>query len=221
MGNPYLVVGKSGSGKSTSIELLDPNATGVFEVASKRLPFRSQLPVINHADYNMIYKVFSKAAETKKWKKIYVIDDSQYLMAFEAFNRAKETGYQKFTDLAVNFYNLIKYVIEYLPDDVNVYFLHHTEQTETGEIKAKTLGKMIDNQLTLEGLFTVVLYAQTDGKRYWFSTQSDGYTTAKSPKGMFPPEIDNDLAYVDRTIREYYNMTPIEGENNNEQEKTA
>ena len=141
-----------------------------------------------------------------KTRKVYAIDDSQYLMAFDQFARAKETGYGKFTDMALNFYNLVKFVIDEMPDDTIVYFLHHTETTDTGKIKAKTLGKMLDNTLTLEGLFSVVLLCRTDGKRHWFETQSDGYTNAKSPMGMFDTEIDNDLKAVTDTIHAYYEM---------------
>ena len=139
-------------------------------------------------------------------KKSFVIDDSQYLMAFEMFDKAKETGYGKFTDMALDFKNLISFVIQGLPPDVIVYFLHHTEITESGRIKAKTSGKMLDNQLTVEGLFSIVLLCQTDGISHKFITQSDGYTTAKSPMEMFEREIDNDLKFVDEKIREYWEL---------------
>lgn len=145
--------------------------------------------------------------------KTYVIDDSQYLMAFEMFDRAKENGYNKFTDVALNFRNLIDYIIKVLPEDAIVYFLHHTETTETGKIKAKTSGKMLDNQLTLEGLFSIVLLCKTDGKEHFFETQSDGYTTCKSPMEMFELKIDNDLKMVDTTIREYYELNERGNEN--------
>jgi hypothetical protein len=140
-------------------------------------------------------------------KKSFVIDDSQYLMCFESFARAKDTGFGKFTDFALHFYNLVQFVIQGTAPDVIVYFLHHTEtDANTGKMKAKTMGKMLDNQLTLEGLFAIVLQCVTDGKKHSFITQSDGYTTAKSPMEMFPLEIDNDLKQVDQTIREYYDM---------------
>jgi hypothetical protein len=137
-----------------------------------------------------------------------VIDDSQYLMVNELFDRAKETGYQKFTDIALHFRNLIHYINHDLPDDVIVYFLHHTEtDSNTGEIKAKTVGKMLDNALTVEGCFDIVLLASVENKEHFFITQSDGYTTAKSPEGMFDDlKIPNDLNYVDTKIREYYGL---------------
>ena len=101
---------------------------------------------------------------------------------------------------------MIDYIIKSLPQDVIVYFLHHAEETDSGKIKAKTIGKMLDNQLTVEGLFSIVLFCRTDGTRHVFETQSDGHTTAKSPMEMFEREIDNDLKAVDTAIREYYGM---------------
>lgn len=199
MGLPVLILGESGSGKSTSIRNFEKEEVGIFNVASKPLPFRKKLNKIDKSNYQTIIKRL-----TKPTLKTYVIDDSQYLMAFEMFDRAKETGYNKFTDMALNFRNLIQFIITGVPDNVIVYFLHHTEVTPEGKIKAKTVGKMLDEKLTLEGLFSIVLLATTDGQTHKFITQSDGYTTAKSPMEMFPLEIDNDLKYVDETIRKYY-----------------
>ena len=206
MGIPVMILGGSGSGKSTSMRNFEPEEVGVFNVASKPLPFRKKLKKVDGAGYVQILSGLAKSP-----LKRFVIDDSQYLLCFEMFNKAKETGYQKFTDMALNFYNLIQFIITKLPDDVIVYFLHHTEEVE-GKVKAKTIGKMLDEKLTVEGLFSIVLLCQTDGIKHTFITQSDGYTTAKSPMEMFPPEIDNDLKMVDTTIREYYEM----GENKNE-----
>ncbi|AIY81580.1 AAA domain protein [Clostridium botulinum 202F] len=201
MGLPVLVLGESGSGKSTSMRNFEDGEVGIFNVASKPLPFRKKLPKLNGASYKQIISGLAKSK-----LKTYVIDDSQYLMAFQMFDKAKETGYGKFTDIALDFRNLIQFIITGTPDDVIVYFLHHVETTETGKIKAKTSGKMIDNQLTLEGLFSIVLLTTTDGTEHKFITQSDGYTTAKSPMDMFPLEMDNDLKLVDKTIREYYEL---------------
>lgn len=206
MGIPVLTIGQPGQGKSTSIRNFGKTEVGIFNVASKPLPFKNDLDVISHATYQTIYQSWERAKAKNALRKAYVVDDADYLMTFQAFARAKEIGYQKFTDIAVDFYNLIQYIINGLPDDVIVYILMHTEQTEQGVTKAKTTGKMIDNQLSLEGLFTIVLLAQTDGTDHWFVTQSDGYTTVKSPMGMFPARIDNDLKLVDTTIREYYNL---------------
>lgn len=201
MGIPVLILGESGSGKSCSLRNFEPDEVGIFNVAGKPLPFKKQLKKVNNATYTDIIKSL-KLGNLKR----YVIDDSQYLMAFEMFDRAKETGYNKFTDVALNFRGIVDHIIKNTPDDVIVYFLHHTETTETGKIKAKTSGKMLDNQLTLEGLFSIVLLCKTDGQEHYFETQSDGYTTCKSPMDMFETKIDNDLKAVDTIIREYYGL---------------
>jgi hypothetical protein len=201
VGIPVLVLGESGSGKSTSMRNFDVDEVGIFNVASKPLPFRKKIPKVDSASYQIIVNGLSKAT-----KKKYVIDDSQYLMAFDMFDRAKENGYGKFTDMALSFKNLIDFVIRQTPPDVVVYFLHHVEKTDDGRTKAKTTGKMLDNHLTVEGLFSIVLLAKTDGNSYKFVTQSDGYTTAKSPMEMLDKEIDNDLKFVDSKIREYWEL---------------
>lgn len=201
MGIPVLILGESGSGKSTSMRNFEVDEVGIFNVASKPLPFKKKLNKLNNVKYGHIINVL-KQPKLKK----YVIDDSQYLMAFAMFDRAKEVGYGKFTDVALDFRNLIHFIVTGTADDVIVYFLHHTEQTDGGKIKAKTSGKMLDSQLTLEGLFSIVLLADTDGNEHKFITQSDGLTTCKSPMGMFEAEIDNDLKFVDAAIREYYEL---------------
>ena len=208
MGVPVLILGESGSGKSASLRNFEPDEIGVFNVAGKPLPFRKKLQSVNTADYEYIKRIIHSSK-----KKAFVIDDSQYLMCFESFARAKDTGFGKFTDFALHFYNLVQFVIQQTPDDVLVYFLHHTEtDSNTGKVKAKTMGKMLDNQLTLEGLFAIVLQCVTDGKKHSFITQSDGNTTAKSPMEMFPLEIENDLKMVDTTIRDYYEMNERKNE---------
>lgn len=199
MGVPVLILGASGSGKSASLRNFDTEEIGIYNVASKPLPFRKQMMLVNHVSYDRIM-----ASLQANKLKCYAIDDSQYLMAFDLFDRVKEIGYQKFTDCAKKFYDLIQTVINKTSDDTIVYFLHHTERTDDGHVKAKTSGKMLDNQLTLEGLFSIVLLADTDGKEHNFITQSDGFTTAKSPMEMFAPVIPNDLKAVDTAIREYY-----------------
>ena len=196
-----LILGDSGSGKSTSLRNFDPSEIGVFNVASKPLPFRKKMKVVDKAGYSTI----AKALANPKLKS-YAIDDSQYLLAFEFFDRANETGYNKFTDMAVNFRNLIHYVIMNTPPDVIVYFLHHTEQTQDGKLKAKTIGKMLDEKLTVEGCFDVVLLADIENGEHIFRTQSNGQTTAKSPEGMLPDKMPNDLKAVDSAIREYWNL---------------
>jgi adenylate kinase family enzyme len=202
MGFPVLILGESGSGKSYSIKEMDPEKVGIFSVEKTRLPFRKKFNVANKATYPMIRKTLSAPK-----LKTYVIDDSQYLMANDMFDRSKEPGYGKFTDMAKSFRDLIHFINIDVPDDVIVYFLHHTElDSNTGRTKAKTCGKMLDNQLTVEGCFNIVLLAQIEDKNHYFVTQSDGFTTAKSPEGMFEEKIPNDLAAVDLAIRNYYEI---------------
>lgn len=208
MGIPVLIMGESGSGKTASLRNFETEEVGIFNVAGKPLPFKKKLKKVNNVTYVDIIKGL-KLGKVKT----YIIDDSQYLMAFESFDRAKEVGFNKNIDLAQHFKELIHFVIKGTPDDIIVYFLHHTEITDTGKIKAKTLGKMLDNQLTLEGLFSIVLLCKTDGQEHYFETQSDGFTTCKSPMDMFDFKIDNDLKMVDTIIREYYELGK-EGEDN-------
>ena len=223
MGIPVLIIGESGSGKTYAIKNLDPEKVGIFLCEKNRLPFRKPFPTykvrnmlkdedgkqIMYRQSAVIQGVLA-GRKAKDHKKIYVIDDSQYIMANEYFDRASEKGYDKFVDIGANFRNLIHMVNNDLPDDVIVYFLHHPETDgTTGRVKAKTIGKMLDEKLTLEGCFDIVLHARTDGAEHWFSTQSDGTDTAKSPEEMFEAKIPNDLAFVDKTIREYYGMEAI------------
>lgn len=203
MGIPVLIMGESGSGKSASLRNFEPEEVSVFNVAAKPMPFRKKLPTKATADYGVIMAGIKASP-----KKAFVIDDSQFLMCFESFAKAKDTGYGKFTDMALHFYDLVQFVIRKTAPDVIVYFLHHTEvDSNSGKVKAKTLGKMLDSQLTLEGLFAIVLNCVTDGKNHSFVTQSDGFTTAKSPMEMFEVVIDNDLKFVDHSIREYYGLS--------------
>lgn len=207
MGIPVMILGESGSGKSTSLRNFEPDEVGIFNVASKPLPFRKPLKKIDSAAYHTILKALSKPS-----LKRYVIDDSQYLLVFEMFGKAKETGYDKFTDMAKNFYDLIQFVIKRTPKDCIVYFLHHVQKDEQGKVKAKTVGKMLDNLLTVEGLFSVVLMARTENGQYFFETHNNGADTVKSPLGMFETDrIDNDLKAVDTAIREYWGLDNNKG----------
>jgi hypothetical protein len=138
---------------------------------------------------------------------VFVIDDSQYLMAFEMFDRAKETGFGKFTDIAQEFKQLLDFVQVSTKDDVIVYLMHHVDVTETGKVKAKTSGKMIDSQLTLEGLFSIALMTHSYDGNYKFLTKTNGFNPVKTPLEMFEEtEIDNDLKHVTEVVREYYDL---------------
>lgn len=197
-------MGESGSGKSASMRNFNSEDVRVLNVASKPFPFRNvnKLKKADKATYAMI-----KGAVSSGQSLSYVIDDAQYLMAFESFEKANETGYTKFTLMAKNYEEMLRYIQEDTSPDTIVYIMQHIDTDENGKVKAKTLGKMLDQQLTIEGLFTIVLLAKADEKRHYFVTQSDGTNPCKSPMEMFDDiEIDNDLKMVDDTIREYYGL---------------
>lgn len=213
MSLPVLVIGRSGSGKTYSLKDFKKGEVSVISVEKGRLPFKSDIQIaripskfgdekisagqLNAAKYAWI----CNAVATAPTKSI-VIDDSQYLLVNELFDRAYEKGYDKFVEMAAHFRNLIHSINEMKDDDKIIYFLHHSEADTDGREKVKTIGKMLDEKLTIEGCFDIVLYCQ-DHK---FFTQSNGQSTAKSPEGMFELEIPNDLKTVDKTIREYYGM---------------
>ena len=215
MAIPVLIIGRSGSGKTYSLKNFKADEVGVISVEKGRLPFRSEIKVlkvpadptngeandaatVNAAKYTWITSVIRKAKA-----KAVVIDDSQYLLVNELFDRANERGYDKFVHMAAHFRDLIHAINEMQEEDKIVYFLHHSETDTDGREKVKTIGKMLDEKLTVEGCFDIVIYCQ-DHK---FFTQSNGQSTAKTPEDMFELEIPNDLKYVDDKIREYYNMT--------------
>ena len=227
MAEVIMILGESGSGKSASLRNFKPGEICILNVAGKRLPFKNQfgqsvVDLMQKTTISARYDIINCIVRSGKYP-CYVIDDSQYLMAFEAFDRALETGYGKFTEMAKHFYDLVTgckqatTIWEKDPKsrawhdtgkplpETNIYFLHHLEKDDSGYIKPKTQGRMIDEKLNLAGMFSIVLLAGTDGNEYWFQTHSDGMSVVKSPMGMFENDrIPNDLAMVDKTIRDYY-----------------
>ena len=213
MANPILIMGSSGSGKTYGAKNFKADEVGIISVEKGRLPFKSDIKVTRVPtsfgaeikDYASLYRAkyawIMKTIETAKMPSI-IIDDSQYLLVNELFDRAAERGYDKFVSMAANFRNLVHFINELDQPDKIVYFLHHTETDADGRQKAKTIGKMLDEKLTLEGCFDIVLYCQ-DHKFY---TQTNGQSSAKSPEGMFPLEIPNDIKAVDDAIRDYYGL---------------
>lgn len=230
MANIVLIEGKSGSGKSTAIRNLNPDTTYLFRIINKPLPFQGAMgkfvegknqktiyttSFLNSNNIKQGYADASKGLCTSlnnvatklPHVNAIVIDDSQYLMSYELMSRAREKSFDKFVEIQQNFFNVIQ-TAQMLPDNLTVFFLHHTDESDPNNIKAKTVGKMIDNSITLEGVFTIVLLANArkeNGKiSHFFITQSDGTTTAKSPMGMFDDEIENDLQLVLTKMNEYY-----------------
>lgn len=196
-----MLYGQSGTGKSTSLRNFQYEDVVVINVSGKPMPFRRKLPIVSTDDYKKIIG----GLRTIKTPSI-VIDDATYLMVNAFMRNAKVQGYQKYTDMAYDFNSLID-AAQKLPDDKIVYFIGHSNQTDDGREQFKTIGKMLDNYVTLEGKFTIVLKTVVKDGQYYFSTQNNGMDTVKSPMGMFyEPLIVNDLKMVDDTIREYYGI---------------
>ena len=205
MAIPVLIIGKSGSGKSTSLRNCTNNPDwNMVNVLNKPLPFKGKIPSIVTDEYNTVMKSLAGS----KAKSI-VVDDAGYLITnyFMKNHSSKGAGnaiFSMYNTLADNFWNLIEF-IKKLPEDKIVYIIMHEDINEFGDIKPKTIGKMLDEKICLEGMFTIVLRCVQENGKHLFITQADGGAVSKSPMGMFETlEIDNDLALVDKAIRDYY-----------------
>jgi len=218
MAEPILLLGASGSGKSYATRNLDPKKTLLVSVDGKRPPFSlkdwprmdSENPSGSfycprrESPYGTLKKAVKTAVENGK--KIIVIDDSQYLMANEFFTRASEKGFEKFTEIGQKFWGLIDFARE-LPDDVTFYFLHHTEHDQLGQIKVKTIGKMLDEKGCVEGRFTVCLLATKEDGEYVIKANLEDNPIVKAPPGMMSSEpMPSDLAVVDADARAYWGI---------------
>ena len=212
MSTPVLILGDSGTGKSASMRNLNPDKTLLIQSIKKPLPFKSEYKPWNREtnsgsilvmdNYQWINSAIAKA---ESWgKDIVVIDDFQYIMANEFMRRSSEVGFTKFTEIAKHVWEMILN-IQNLESSVRVYFLSHLEHTEHGS-KAKTIGKLLDDKITLEGLFTIVLKTVVTDQGYSFSTRNSGSDTVKSPIGLFEEMIDNDLKIIDEKITQYYQI---------------
>ena len=196
-----MVCGQSGTGKSSSLRNFAPEDVCIVNVSGKPLPFRNKHKTFNTDDYMAIDAALKKAPA-----KSIIIDDATYLMTGEYMRTANVSGYQKFTTLALNFYTLVKTAAA-LPEDKIVYFMGHIDTDANGNEKFKTIGKLLDEKITLEGMFTIVLKTVVQDGKYLFSTRNNGQDTVKTPLEMFDDAlIENDLSMVDRTIREYYGI---------------
>lgn len=196
-----MIYGQSGTGKSTSLRNFTNDEVAVINVSGKPLPFRSKLTTYDTDSYAKISSALSKIE-----RKSIVIDDATYLMVNEFMRTAKVAGYQKYTDMAVNFNSLVAQASQ-LANDKIVYFLGHSDLKDDGTEHFKTIGKMLDNYVTVEGKFTIVLKTVVQDGKYYFSTHNSGQDTVKSPLGMFADNyVDNDLKAVDAIIREYYGI---------------
>lgn len=208
MARPVLIMGKSGSGKSASLRNFAPDQVDIINVLGKELPFRNKFENIFVTDS---YPMVLKAVEKSK-KDAVVIDDAGYLITNEFMkgHSAKAAGnsvFSLYNDMADHFWTLINEIKNQEDDKKIVYLIMHEDKNDNGDVKPKTIGRLLDEKVCVEGLFTIVLRAEKDGDKYVFRTKTTGADVTKTPIGMFEQEtIDNDLAAVDAAIREYYEL---------------
>ena len=205
MAQKILIMGESGTGKSTSMRNCDPATTAVVNPVGKPLPFKAKFDMLNNeTDARKITRYMKEQAAAGK--KLIVVDDFQYILAVPYMNRIKETGWDKYNDFGANYFEIID-VCKDLPDDVVVVYMTHLETLDNGLTTVKLIGKLLREKITIEGLFTVVLRTGVNEGKYYFYTQNSGKDTVKSPLGMFPVyAIENDLAYVVDKVRNYYEI---------------
>lgn len=205
MGLPILILGRSGTGKSTSLRNFKSEDVGIINVLGKALPFRNSIKFAVTDDYAKIKSVLLGAKVNTL-----VVDDAGYLITNQ-FMRGHSGGkgnaiFELYNSLADNFWNLIQFIMHQLPPEKIVYLMMHEEKNEFGDVKPKTIGKMLDEKVSVEGMFTIVLRAVKEDGKYLFRTQTDGLDVTKSPIGLFAATIDNDLSFVDEKIREFYGL---------------
>lgn len=205
MAQKVLIMGESGTGKSTSLRNCDPETTAVVNPVGKPLPFKNHFEMLNNeTDARKIVKYMKE--QCAAGKKLLVVDDFQYILAVPYMNRIKETGWDKYNDFGANYFEIIDCCKD-LPDDVVVVYMTHLETLDNGLTTVKLIGKLLREKITIEGLFTVVLRTGVNEAKYYFYTQNSGKDTVKSPLGMFPAyAIENDLNYVVDKIRNYYEL---------------
>lgn len=212
MSNTILILGEPGTGKSSSVRNLDPAETVLINVNDQSLPFRGSRKMYNAEAKN--YKTSDHHLKINKWLryvseemehiKTIVIDDAQYIMANEYMRRSSETGWIKYSEIAYNFWTILKCASD-LRDGLNIYFLSHSEEDERGFFKAKTIGKVLNDKIRIEGMFPMILHSIVQDGQYRFYTNIETCYLGKSPMGMFEDKlIDNDLVLVNSKIEEYF-----------------
>lgn len=208
MGIPVMIIGKSGSGKSTSLRNFAENEIYLIKVLNKPLPFRKTFEsTFETDDYRYIKKALDKTS-----KGSIVIDDAGYLITNHFMSQHMNAGggngvFTLYNEIADYFWQLVGHVQNALPPEKIVYFMMHEDKNDAGEVKPKTIGKLLDEKVCLEGMFTIVLRCMKDGERHVFRTKTTGADVTKTPIDMFAEdEIDNDLKRVDEVIREFYGI---------------
>ena len=205
MAEAILIYGKSGSGKSRSLKNFAEDEILFINVISKRLPFQKKFKYeLRSIDYNKIKDKLSKMP-----CKVAVIDDAGYLMTNTFMTghsnpKGGSSTFDLFNTIGDDFWSLIQFIKFALPEDVRVYIMMHEISNDMGEVKVRTIGKLLDEKVCIEGMFTICLHCMTNGQRHYFKTQGGSNDIAKSPEDMFELEIENDLKAVDRRIVEFY-----------------
>ena len=215
MSTATLIIGESGTGKSASMRNMQPSETLLIQAVKKPLPFKSanwaRISKDNPSGNILLTdnSIDIIKAMQKTRRKVIVLDDFQYVLANEFMRRSDEKGYDKFTDIGRHAWDILN-AANTLPDDVRVYILAHSQSDDLGKTKLKTIGRMLDEKLTPEGLFTIVLRTVVNGDEYQFSTRNSGSDTVKTPMGMFDDQfIPNDLQAVDEAICAYFGINTM------------
>ena len=207
-----MILGQSGTGKTSSLRDLDPAEVLLIQPVKKPLPFRSVGWTTCTKD-NPGGTVFVNdsasticAAMKRTSKPISVVDDFQYVLANEFMRRSDEKSYDKFTDIARHAWDILM-TAGHLADDKRVYIMAHVQEDDMGNVRAKTIGKLLDEKITIEGLLTIVLRTKVINGNYLFSTQNSGRDTVKTPMGMFDDDdVPNNLFEIDRIIQDFYGI---------------
>lgn len=213
MAIPVLIIGKSGSGKSASMRSCSSNDFNLIRVLNKPLPFKGHI----NGWFTDDYKTIMKCLIASKAKSI-VIDDAGYLITNQFMTGHSSIGagnavFNFYNEIGDNFWQLIQFIINKVPNYKIVYMMMHEEKNDFGDVKPKTIGKMLDEKVCVEGMFTIVLRCIEMGGKHLFVTQAMDGAVSKSPIGMFDDlMIDNDLAMVDKAIRDYYGINNSESE---------
>lgn len=209
-----LILGQSGTGKSTSLRNLNPADVLLIQSIRKPLPFRSKEwkelskdggSIFVSDDSDTIIKIMEKSK-----RPIIIIDDFQYIMGNEFMRRCSEKGYDKFTEIGKKAWDIFNKASQ-LSSDKRVYIMSHSDESDSGKTKMKTIGKMLDDKITMEGMVSLCFQTTVVNGQYKFITNNDGNNTAKTPIDMFDSEhIDNDLNAIDKVICEYFQINQQE-----------
>lgn len=207
---PVLLIGQSGSGKSTSLRNFKGDEVAVVNVLGKPLPFKSDIKAGKCDDYATILKAIANTP-----KKTIVIDDANYLITNEFMNKSSVKGFDKYNEMGNNFFNLIN-GIKNIQGGKTVYLIMHEDTDENGNVKPKTIGKLLDDKVNIQGMFTICIRSMYDNGNYIFRLKTNGQDCVKTPFGMFESDsMDNDLKAFDEVVREYYELDK-EAQNGNE-----